>query len=379
MRRRRKREREAEGFDETEAAPQQARLQPVDVQQKVFRLAFRGYNERDVDEFLDQVTETLGVLHEENKRLRESARDTGQGGLASTADAERRAAEVVRQAREHAARLVEDAERRAAEMGVEGPSEGDAPGGAFMARERRFLQQLAGLIQDHARFLKDEARRGRDVASTEPEGPSGTPPARASEPQDTGPGLSATPAPGPPPAPPPPAAEPRPPEAPPPHHTGPVAGPVAEPAAAGAQEPPPPAAPEPSPNVTAPVLPPAPSPAQAPPSPPPPAPASGPPGTPTGGGGAFPVEEEPEARDEPGSTEPWRPPEPEVAPSGSAPAAEGEEDEADPLLAAWESAFLSAPDEGAPPPSTRARDDESGSIKRPGDEPSLRELFWGEE
>ena len=33
------------------------RLTPVDVQQKEFRLAVRGYNEREVDQFLDEVTE----------------------------------------------------------------------------------------------------------------------------------------------------------------------------------------------------------------------------------------------------------------------------------------------------------------------------------
>ena len=29
------------------------RVSPVDIQQKEFRLAMRGYNERDVDQFLD--------------------------------------------------------------------------------------------------------------------------------------------------------------------------------------------------------------------------------------------------------------------------------------------------------------------------------------
>ena len=36
-----------------------SRITPVDIQQAEFRLAFRGYNERDVDTFLDRVTEDL--------------------------------------------------------------------------------------------------------------------------------------------------------------------------------------------------------------------------------------------------------------------------------------------------------------------------------
>ena len=39
------------------------RIAPADVQQVEFRLAFRGYNERDVDAFLDRITEGLGFLH----------------------------------------------------------------------------------------------------------------------------------------------------------------------------------------------------------------------------------------------------------------------------------------------------------------------------
>jgi DivIVA domain-containing protein len=41
-----------------------ARITPVDIQQVEFRLAFRGYNERDVDAFLDRVTEDLSAYLE---------------------------------------------------------------------------------------------------------------------------------------------------------------------------------------------------------------------------------------------------------------------------------------------------------------------------
>jgi DivIVA domain-containing protein len=148
---------EAAGFTEEAGVADRRRLTPTDVQEKVFRLSFRGYNEQDVDRFLDEVTEELASLHEENKRLRESA-DEG-GGMASSEivkEAERRAAETVRQAREYAARLMEDAGRRT--------SGGDAPMGAapapssFLIRERDFLQRLASLIQEHAEAMKAHAR-----------------------------------------------------------------------------------------------------------------------------------------------------------------------------------------------------------------------------
>ena len=57
--------------------PGPKRLTPVDVQQKEFRLAVRGYNEREVDEFLDEVTEEMARLYAENTRLRAEVETRG--------------------------------------------------------------------------------------------------------------------------------------------------------------------------------------------------------------------------------------------------------------------------------------------------------------
>jgi DivIVA domain-containing protein len=154
---RRKRDRgkeEAPGFTGQQDRP---RLTPVDVQQKVFRLAFRGYNERDVDEFLDQVTEDLAALHEENKRLREQVEEGGAGAAAtggSVRAAQKEAEAIVRQAREHAARLTATAQ-----------GSGGTGSSTYLLEERRFLQRIASLVQEHAAWLKDEARRTGPASS----------------------------------------------------------------------------------------------------------------------------------------------------------------------------------------------------------------------
>ena len=57
------------GKDRSEARPTGSSLTPVDVQQVQFRLAFRGYNEGDVDAFLDRITEELTARIEERERL----------------------------------------------------------------------------------------------------------------------------------------------------------------------------------------------------------------------------------------------------------------------------------------------------------------------
>jgi DivIVA domain-containing protein len=270
--------------DSPDAPGERQRLTPVDIQQKVFRLAFRGYNERDVDEFLDHVTEEVAALHEENKRLREQVAEPGGSG-ADVAAADRQAEAIVRQAREHAARLVGDAERRATATGMSA----GALSASFLLQERRFLQQMASLIQGHAGRLKEEAKRsrsGQEEATTD-EAPRASEEARDRS-AGAGPAAGASAA----------AVE--------------ATGPAGEDAAA------------PERNEAAPPSPPE------------------------------------------DATAPWSPVGEESRPPTPP---EGESE--DPLVSAWESAFSADPGDSPSEERPRQKDREG--------EPSLRELFWGEE
>jgi DivIVA domain-containing protein len=305
-RKKKQEEPEAPGLEAQAGAADRTRMTPVDIQQKVFRLAFRGYNERDVDEFLDHITEDLAALHEENKRLREQVAEGGGGGGAAGAD--RQAEAIVRQAREHAARLVADAEQRAAAIGATGAAVAGGPPASFLLQERHFLQQMASLIQGHAQRLKDEARRGRTPA--EPAGP----------PEPSAPPAGREPEPSPPSA-----------------AAGLVGGAaVGGAVAAGATEEP---EPEPEPE---------------PPPAPPPAP--------------EPVAEPAPPPDD--TTAEWSPTDQEEPPRP--PAQDAGDESGDPLVTAWESAFRREPGEQSFADEPPKREDQEG-------EPSLRELFWGEE
>ena len=333
--RRKKREADEASFTEPSfageqsAAAERARLTPVDVQQKVFRLAFRGYNERDVDEFLDEVTETLAALHEENKRLREQLQDAG-GGAGATAAAQRQAEAIIRQAREQAPRIGAGTTRDSAGGAA-------APPASFLVRERAFLQRIASLVQDHARSLKDDARRLREV---------GTGPAEASA---AGAGIAAgvvaggvaAGSPG--------AAE----------AIAAEGGPSEDEPGAGADEET--AVEQGSSEAAA-----AHSGAEA----------SGadagpedaaPTATPVGAGGLAAGSPPPDE-----ATAPWRSPQQEGA--------EGEltgSSTEDPLVSAWESAFASESGQADEEPAEERS--AVGPENRDKDEPSLRELFWGEE
>jgi DivIVA domain-containing protein len=180
--RKRKREDAAEevasGVPVDPASPR--RLLPVDIQQKEFRLAFRGYNESDVDEFLDGVTEELARFHEENKRLLEQLEEGGGGGAAAGTliqDAQRRAEDIVREAREQASALL------AAGSGAAAPAPAFSSGGGedlrpFLSREREFLKGLATLIQGHAESVKRDAQQLRTDSGASVQAP---PPAFVAE------------------------------------------------------------------------------------------------------------------------------------------------------------------------------------------------------
>jgi DivIVA domain-containing protein len=138
------------------------RVTPAEVQQIEFRLAFRGYNERDVDAFLDKVTEDLAWYLEEIERLGSApapaAAGAGMGAAAmGVAEAEAEAAAILERARGEADEIVRAAERRAAAASA---SAGAPPGDAraavapFLNAEREFLQQLGGLVQGHAEEIK---------------------------------------------------------------------------------------------------------------------------------------------------------------------------------------------------------------------------------
>jgi DivIVA domain-containing protein len=106
-----------------------AKLSPIDVQQKEFRVARfgAGYRMREVDEFLDHVTDALTALIAENERLQRTAAT------------------------------------RPAEPAVGGPAgDGDrAAVDAFLRSEKGFLQDLGALVQTHAEELKTMVRTAR--------------------------------------------------------------------------------------------------------------------------------------------------------------------------------------------------------------------------
>lgn len=112
------------------------RITPQDVQQKEFRVARfgAGYRMREVDEFLDQVTDAMSALVAESERLRRGSADRGSASGRPSAPASLPAS-------------ADDAGRTAVD--------------AFLRREKGFLQDLGGLVQTHAEELRSMVREVR--------------------------------------------------------------------------------------------------------------------------------------------------------------------------------------------------------------------------
>lgn len=127
--------------------PAGGRVSPLDVQQKEFPVTRVGvgYRMREVDEFLDQVTDTLSALIAENEQLRAST-----GGAPATTAPDARGGVT-------------------ANPGDRGAVD------AFLQQEKGFLQDLGGLVQAHAEELRSMIRAARHapppvaVAQEEPE------------------------------------------------------------------------------------------------------------------------------------------------------------------------------------------------------------------
>jgi DivIVA domain-containing protein len=162
--------RRKKGMEQDAPAGAGARITPEDVQQVEFRLAFRGYNERDVDAFLDRITEDLSAYIADGQ----APSERGIAGAAATsAEAER----ILADARAEAEAILRHAHQDAANIRATAGFAGDVSGTSraavapFLNSEREFLQSLGSLVQTHAEEIKEMVARLRSRAEAAPEEP----------------------------------------------------------------------------------------------------------------------------------------------------------------------------------------------------------------
>ncbi len=160
----RKKKTEDEAALTPEASTSRQRLTPADIQQAEFRLSMRGYNEREVDELLDRLTEDWGAVIEENKRLRDGVPVSSASSDAAVADAKREADAIIARARQDAAEIVRNASQ-ATPAAAPADAADAAAVSSFLNKERDFLQSLGRLVQGHAESVKSMAQGVRAAES----------------------------------------------------------------------------------------------------------------------------------------------------------------------------------------------------------------------
>ncbi len=181
----RKKDKDAGDAQDFTGMPASTAVTSADIQSKEFNVSrFGGYRMRDVDEFLDQITESMTKLAEENERLRSASGLPAAPSIGSPdlTDTSRQADEIIERARAEAAKIVQDAGGQAAVATVAagaGTESGRAAVAPFLSQERDFLQQLATLVQSHAESVKGMAKATRTkppAAATPAATPSSPPP-----------------------------------------------------------------------------------------------------------------------------------------------------------------------------------------------------------
>ncbi|MGH2753325.1 MAG: DivIVA domain-containing protein [Actinomycetota bacterium] len=154
-------------------------LEAQDIHEKQFNDAWRGYNQEEVDDFLDEVAETVDRLQRENRSLRQRVGELDESVATSRnaeamlkktlvsaqqaaeeaiAVAKRKAEQLIREAEERARRAAEESSRRSAETEREHATRKrtlDADIERLKAFEADLKNRLKSFLEQQQRALDD--------------------------------------------------------------------------------------------------------------------------------------------------------------------------------------------------------------------------------
>ncbi len=148
-------------------------ITPLDIQQKKFHLTFRGYDRKEVDEFLDQVRDEMEKLVREvaeltefrggyDERMREfrSREETLKNTMVTT---QRLAEDIKENARKEADVVVKDAQLQARQIVAHAQEEKvrlEAENHELDRRRHHALQDLKKVLQTHLEMVNYEESGG---------------------------------------------------------------------------------------------------------------------------------------------------------------------------------------------------------------------------
>ena len=139
-------------------------LTPMDIHNKEFKHSFRGYNEDEIDEFLDQVVNDYEKLFRENDKLKEEVArlqkesDSYQEREKSINDtlllAQKTAQEVTDNARQTAADMKDNAQKECENMRSEASMEAQKQLDEASHKVRAIVAEYDRLVREKNQFLR---------------------------------------------------------------------------------------------------------------------------------------------------------------------------------------------------------------------------------
>ena len=139
-------------------------LTPIDIHNKEFKRSFRGYNEDEIDEFLDQVVNDYETLFRENDRLKEELSrlqkhaDSYQEREKSINDtlilAQKTAQELTDNARQAVADMKENAAKECENMRQEAAMETQKQIDDAAVKVRSIVAEYDRLVREKNQFLR---------------------------------------------------------------------------------------------------------------------------------------------------------------------------------------------------------------------------------
>lgn len=156
-------------------------ITPLDIQQKRFHVAFRGYDRKEVDEFLDRVRDEMEKLVREvtelsefrqtyDDRMREfrSREETLKNAMVTT---QRLVEDIKENARKEAETVVKDAQLRAQQIIARSQEDKvrlEAENNELRRRRHHAVQDLKKVLQTHLEMVRYEEAGGEGKGGQAP-------------------------------------------------------------------------------------------------------------------------------------------------------------------------------------------------------------------
>jgi len=144
---------------------------PFEIHRKEFRRVFRGYDEQEVDEFLDRVADALAQLYRENEELRSRVRPAVEpqrpdrhppGQETSLPEISQELADKIKELRQEVERIIGSASVEAAQRAGDIMVLAESRFGELVARIEDEYQRILGEAEKSLeRLLKEAAQKFR--------------------------------------------------------------------------------------------------------------------------------------------------------------------------------------------------------------------------